>query len=189
MKSITITFLLSMMTAVSAIEYVPIKESDISEPAIAITKGKNGQWLEITSREWQDVVYTENGNKSYIYQLGYNYEKQKGFLRTFTPQRKLVNETYNAMTGGMVTREELMKAFEIFKKNKMVVSILEKESAPIYIFGGFGYADKHKDQACYYGQRCVHVFAHTDDNELIAHAIVKLNDDTVPYPDYDRLNQ
>ncbi|WP_154223306.1 hypothetical protein [Marinicella rhabdoformis] len=188
MKIILTAIVIMASITVNAIEYVPIRDADVSEPAMSITKDKEGAWLEVTAREWQDVVFTDDGEKSYIYQQGYNYQKQKGFLKTYTTDRKLVNEVYTPESGGMVSREELMKAFEIFKNHDAIHETLAKEITPIYIFGGFGYADKTPNAACYLGQRCVHVFAHTDSKDMIAHAIVKLNDQTIPYPDFDGLN-
>lgn len=188
MKPFMTIILLTISITVMAIEYVPTREADVSDPALAITKDNDGNWLEITTREWQDVVLTDEGEKSYVYQQGYNYQKQQGFLKTYTTDKKLVNETYGAQNGGMVSKEELLLAFELFKKHEAIHNVLAKEKTPIYVFGGFGYADKSSKAACYYGQRCVHVFAHTDTKEMIAHAIVKLNDRTVPYPDFDGLN-
>ena len=188
MKSKLTILLLTITFTAIGIEYVPTREADISDPALSISKDKDGEWLEITTREWHDVVLTDEGEKSYIYHQGYNYKKQKGFIKTYTTDKKPVNEMYGADTGGMVSKEELMLAFDIFKKHGDIHKILAKETTPIYVFGGFGYADKSPKGACYNGQRCLHVFAHTDTKEMIAHAIIKLNDKTVPYPDYDGLN-
>ena len=188
MKIVSIILVL-LCWQIHAIEYAPILDSDISAPALNITNDDQGNWLEITSKEWRDVVFTDKGEQAYIYQHGYNYQKQEGFLRTFTLDRKLVSETHSPSGGGMVSREELLLAFELFKNHKEILKTLEKETIPIYIFGGFGFADKKPDQACYHGQRCVHVFAHTDEKEMIAHAIVKLNDRSIPYPDFDGINK
>ena len=167
-----------------AIEYAPIYDQDLSNPAIKITQDEQGNWIEITTNQWHDVVYTDEGKKSYVYQQAYNYQKQVGFMRVFTPEMELVSESQNPMGGGMVSREELLAAFEIFKSNPLINEQMEQE---IKLFGGFGYVDKNKQDPCYQGQRCVHVFAHTESKTMVAHAIVKLNDHSVPYPDYDGL--
>lgn len=183
-----IFLLVTICCSVEAVEYMPIYEADLSSPALKITTNEQGQWLEITASEWHDVVFTDEGQKSYLYRLGYNYKKQQGFLRTYTPDMKLVSEVFDEKTGGMVSREELLLAFDIFKADPKIHAVLTQESEPINIFGGFGYADKLPEEACYLGQRCVHVFAHTKSKSMVAHAIVKLNDQSIPYPDFDGIN-
>jgi hypothetical protein len=180
-------FLCLICSSAGAIDFAPIYDQDLSNPAIKITRDEQGNWLEIITNQWHDVVYTDDGKKSYIYQQAYNYQKQTGFLRTFTPDMQPVSETQNPMGGGMISREELLVAFKIFKSNPVVIKLLEQEKEPIKVFGGFGYVDKNKQEPCYQGQRCVHVFAHTESKTMVAHAIVKLNDQSVPYPDYDGL--
>ncbi len=178
--------LLALGTA-HAIEYDKIYEQDLSAPALKITKDEHGNWLEITTNQWHDVVYTDEGEKSFVYQQAYNYQKQTGILRVYTPDMKLVEEVSQVEGGGMASREEIMRSFEIFKKHPEIHQVLAKEDEPIKLFGGFGYIDKQADQACYQGKRCVHVFAHTESKSMVAHAIVKLSDQSVPYPDFDGL--
>lgn len=185
-KSLLVLF--CCLNCAHAIEYASINKADLSNPALNITTDDQGQWLEITASEWHDVVFTDEGEKPYLYRIGYNYKMQQGFLRTYTPDMKLVSEVYDKKTGGMVSREELLLAFDIFKADPDIQAVLAKENEPINVFGGFGYADKLPEQACYIGQRCVHVFAHTKSRSMVAHAIVKLNDKSIPYPDFDGIN-
>jgi hypothetical protein len=183
-------YLLILMTLtgqLQAIEYDKVYEQDLSANALKITRDEQGNWLEITANEWHDVVFTEQGEKAYIYQQGYNYQKQSGFLRTYTPDKKLVSEVWSPEGGGMVSREEILLSFELFKKHPEINQVLAKENEAIKLFGGFGYVDNEPNQACYQGKRCVHVFAHTDSKTMVAHAIVKLSDQTIPYPDFDGL--
>ncbi len=185
---ITALIMLLIGTTAQAVEYAPIRNQDLSAPALNVTEDDQGNWLEITASEWRDVVYTDEGQASYVYQMGYNYQKQQGFLRTYTPDMQLVSEVYNAQSGGMVSREELLLAFELFKAHPEINQVLASEQALIHLYGGFGYADQHADGVCYQGnknRRCVHVFAHTDSKSMVAHAIVKLSDRTIPYPDFD----
>jgi len=174
-------------SSAAAIEYKPIFEHDLSNPAIKITQDEQGNWIEITTNQWHDVVYTNEGKQTFVYQQAYNYQKEIGFLRVFTTEMELVSESQNPLGGGMVAREELLAAFEIFKSNPAINEQLKKEKEAIYLFGGFGYLDKNKQDPCYQGQRCLHVFANTQSKALVAHAIVKLNDHSVPYPDVDGL--
>ena len=99
----------------------------------------------------------------------------------------MVDEVKQVEGGGMASREEIMLSFEIFKNHPEIHQVLAKQDEPIKLFGGFGYIDKQADQACYQGKRCVHVFAHTKSKSMVAHAIVKLSDKSIPYPDFDGL--
>ncbi len=186
MKKLTTAILLVAFQA-QAIEFDKIYDYDLSAPAIKITKDAQGNWVEITTNQWHDQVQTEEGKKSYIYQQAFNYQLETGFLRTYTPEMELVNEVKNAEGGGMASREEILLSFELFKKHPEINQVLAQEKEPIKLFGGFGYQDSSPDKACYQGKRCVHVFAHTVSKPLIAHAIVKLTDQSIPYPDFDGL--
>lgn len=179
--------LILMAFQVAAIEYDQIYDYDLSTPAIKITKDDQGNWIEIITSQWHDVVQTEQGEKSYVYQNAYNYQLKTGFLRTYTPAMELVSEVKMPGGGGMASREEILLSFELFKKHPEIQQVLAQEKEPIKLFGGFGFQDQKPEQACYLGQRCVHVFAHTDTKALVAHAIVKLNDQSIPYPDFDGL--
>ncbi|MCX7553941.1 hypothetical protein OS175_08620 [Marinicella sp. S1101] len=182
-KLILLTFLVTLPAWSQQFE--PYFEADLPNPAIAITKDDAGEWLEITVNEWHDSVYTKTGNKHYIFQQGYNYKKKQGFIRTYTPERELVNEKYAAEYDGMVVREEMLEGFEIFKKNPQVKALLKNAEEPITLHGGFNFEDDNKHEPCYKGNRCVHVFASTPTISVLAHAIVKLSDRSVPYPSYD----
>ncbi|WP_223787619.1 hypothetical protein [Marinicella meishanensis] len=186
MKHLMLIGVLVMGTA-HAIKYDTIYEQDLSAPAIKITQDDAGNWVEITTSQWQDTVQSDEGQKSFIYQLSFNYVEKTGYLRTYTTDMALVSEVKHPDGGGMASREEIMRSFEIFKQHPDIIKVLQQEQEPIKLFGGFGYADDEPGQSCYQGQRCVHVFAHTESKALVAHAIVKLSDQSVPYPDFDGL--
>ena len=160
-------------------------EADLPNPAVNITKDENGNFIEVTVNEWHDSVYTKEGNKNYIFHQGYDYSRKEGFIRTYTSDKKLVNENYSNQIDGMVVREEMMIAFELFKKHPMVKKLLEQHDETITLHGGFNFEDDNANQPCFPGNRCVHVFASSDSKAIVAHSIVKLADQTVPYPAFD----
>ena len=79
----------------------------------------------------------------------------------------------------------MLQAFELFKTNPDVLKLLSNVNEPITLHGGFNYEDDNSDMPCYPGNRCVHVFASTPKIAVVAHSIVKLVDNSVPYPAYD----
>ena len=183
MKILGLTWLL--MQPVEQLEFEPYYEADLPNPAIEITRDEQGHWLEVTVNEWHDSVYTKEGHKDYIFQQGYNYAKKAGFIRTYTPDKKLVNEKYAPEYDGIVVREEMLKGFELFKQNPQVMAQLQTSDEPITLHGGFNFEDDNAHEPCFKGNRCVHVFASTPTISVLAHAIVKLSDESVPYPTYD----
>lgn len=185
MSSKILFLLIILSSAADAITINPYFEADLPNPAVSFTKSKEGTFVEVIVNEWQDTAHTKEGIKKYIFQQGFDYSKHQGFIRTFTPDRILVNETYSAEYDGMVAREELLEAFEIFKSNPEILKILSATDETITLHGGFNYADKQESAACHAGSRCVHVFASIPTNSVLAHAIVKLVDKSVPYPHFD----
>jgi len=177
--------LFSLMSMVHAVEFLPLAENDVPNPAKKITLDNQGNWLEITVNEWKDRVKTEAGVKKYVYRQGYNYQKQQGFVRVYTLDQKLVSEEYSVDYDGMVAREEMLVAYDLIKKDPTIQAVLEQHDEVIELQGGFNYADVGDDQICSKGQRCVHVFANTPTKALILHAVVRLSDRTVPYPVLD----
>ena len=177
--------LIIKLNVLMAVEYLPLQEHDVPNPAKHITYDDRGNWLEVTVNEWKDRVKTDEGVQSYIYNQGYNYQKQLGFLRVFTLDHQLVSEEYSVDYDGMVAREEMLLAYELIKKDPTVDAVFKQQSETIELQGGFNYADSKSEQVCSKGMRCVHVFANTPTKALILHAIVKLSDKTVPYPLFD----
>jgi hypothetical protein len=183
MKILALIF--SMTVSVGDLKFETIYEQDLPNAAIAITESNDGEFIEVIVNEWQDTAHTQDGIKKYIFQQGYDYSKKQGFIRTYSTDRKLINETYSADYDGMVVREELLQAFEIFKSNHDILKLLMSTDEVIRLHGGFNYADKNKSDYCYKGSRCVHVFASTLNHPVLAHAIVKLTDKSIPYPHFD----
>lgn len=185
MKLILTCLLTAMTVTSSAIEIEPYYDADLPNPAINITKDEQGNFLEVTVNEWHDKVYVQGEYKNYVFHQGYDYSKKQGFIRTYSDDMQLINETYSHQNDGMVVREEMMQAFEIFKSNETVLQLLVTAEQAITIHGGFNYEDPKEDQPCFVGNRCVHVFASTPNVPVLAHAIIKLVDQSVPYPLYD----
>ena len=167
---------LSMLVLIStsslALKIEPYYEADLPNLAIDITRDDTGKFIEVTVNEWHDTIYTKEGTKNYIYRQGYNYQKKKGFIRTYSPEMKLLFEEYSEKNDGMVVREEMLVAFDLFKADSTVAKLLSDTNEPITIHGGFNYEDKKPTEACYPGNRCVHVIASTPSVAVLAHAIV-----------------
>ncbi|WP_395376645.1 hypothetical protein [Marinicella sp. W31] len=181
-----ISYLLLMCCGVAqAIEYADVKLGDLPGPAVKIVRDGDNNFQDVMMREWTDRVYTDEGTQQYVYQQGYDYSKKEGYIRVLDLQGNIVREEYSAKTDGGVSREETQLAFELFKAHPEIQKQLQNLKEKIYIYGGFNYLDQKSDQACYSGNRCVHIFASTISNPLVAHAVVRLNDKTIPYPEYD----
>ncbi|VAW39167.1 hypothetical protein MNBD_GAMMA01-1749 [hydrothermal vent metagenome] len=170
---------------VFSIEIAALNDADLPNPAISISYDDSKNMVAVIVNEWHDKVDTPNGRKQYKFQQGYDYTKKQGFIRSFNQAGKMLNETYSARYDGMVTREEMLIAFEIFKKQQNVIDKLKKEDGIIILHGGFNYEDKQADQPCYQGNRCVHVFASSKKTAIVSHSVIKLVDASVPYPEYD----
>ncbi len=179
-----IALLLYMQTA-AAIEYAEYNEADLPNPAEAIQRDEAGNIVEVTINRWQDRVKTAEGDKLYEYRQGYNYQKKQGFIRTFTLQGDLVHEEYARRIDGMVSREEMLKAFELFKADPFQQTLMAAEEQAIVLHGGFNFEDDEEGEPCFKGNRCVHVFASTPKTTVVAHAIVRLTDNSIPYPTFD----
>ncbi len=167
-----------------AIEYVPQREEDLPQPAVNIIY-QDSKIVEVLVDEWKDTVLLDGERRQFSYQQGYNYNKKQGFSRTVNPDGSIYHEKYSVDYSLMVSKEEMMTAFEIFKSHPKVIKILNEETLPISLYGGFSYKDEKIDEPCYKGNRCVHIMASSSANSLVIHSIVKLNDKTVPYPVFD----
>ncbi len=183
MKLIWLILLLS--NTVDGIEYKPLFDEELPDPAYKITLDDDGNWLELTVDIWVDVIHTDAGKLKRKYAQGYNYHKKQGFMRVYDLDGKLLSEVYGVDYDGSITKEEMLLAFDLFKAHPTVQGILQKEQGPIELFGGFTYADKGEDQPCSRGLRCVHIFANNESKPIILHSIVRLTDRTIPYPTYN----
>ncbi len=170
--------------SVFAVEYLKTREEDMPQPAVNI-QYDDGQITEVLVDEWSDVVTLEGERIRLTYQHGYNYKQKKGFSRTLKPDGSVYHEEYSVEYGLMVSKEEMIQAFEVFKSDPNVKKVMSETTAPVNLYGGFGYQDKKPGQPCYKGNRCLHIMASNQNNSLILHSIVKLNDQSVPYPKYD----
>ena len=171
-------------TSVFGIEFAPQREEDLPDPALDIIyDGKD--MVEVLVESWEDVVKLNGNTIRFTFLQGYNYKKKQGFNRTLNPDGSIYYEEYSADYNLMVSREEMMIAFEVFKKHPQVIKVLNQEGVPINLYGGFSFEDQQQNMPCYKGNRCVHIMASTSENSLVIHSIVKLNDLSVPYPMYD----
>ncbi len=180
-----ILLLIGLSNAVCAIEYREFTEQDLPNPAKKITLDEQGNWLELTVNEWKDVIETKEGKKKRVFTQGYNYQKRQGFIRSHSLEGQLLSEVYSADFDGMVTREEMMLAYDLFKNHETAKKILEAQNEPIELQGGFNYADQGEGKPCSKGLRCVHVFASTPTKALILHSVVRLTDKSIPYPEFN----
>ncbi len=167
-----------------AVEFLPHSQADLPAPALQISYA-GSEFEEVLVNEWKDVVMIDGIKRQFLYQQGYNYKKKEGFSRTVNSDGSVYHQKYSVDHSTMVSQEEMMVAFEVFKNNPEVKNILSKETLPISLYGGFSFNDKKKDEPCYKGNRCVHIMASSESNSLIVNSIVKLNDKTVPYPVFD----
>jgi len=184
MKSILV--LTVMLTSISsAYEFDKISEYDLPSPAVKIVRDKNNDFKDVVVRVWSDQIETESGKKYYTYQQGYSYAKKQGYLRTLDKDGSVVHEAYSIKNDGGVSREEVLLAFELFKAHPDIQKQLSGVKERLYIYGGFNYLDQDEKAPCYWGNRCLHVFVSTKSDPVLAHAIVRLTDKTIPYPRFD----
>jgi hypothetical protein len=159
-----------------------VYEADLPRKAMHISFFENGSIKEVTVSTWTDRVNTKNGKKYYSYEQGFNYEEKKGFIKVFNESGKLIEEKRDSAIDGGVSQEELLVAFKLFKANEVVKQHFASTNLELIVFGGFNYSD---DKACILGSRCVHVLAATKEHMVLAHAIVRLTDQKVVYPNFD----
>jgi hypothetical protein len=179
-----LVLLLLSSSAFAEEKFNEIYTADVPPKATEITYKEDGGFLQVTNDSWIDRVKTADGQKYHKFEQGYNYIKKQGFIRVFDESGKLIQETWDKEIDGAVAKEELLKAFELFKANEIVKQQLKKADSNITIHGGFSYQDHLECQA---GNRCVHVFASTPSVAILAHSIVRLADDTLAYPDFERV--
>lgn len=157
-------------------------QADLPNNALEISRDDNGEIQRVTVNRWYDRVKTDDGMAYRKFEQGFDYSKKQGFIYTYDADGKKLNEAWSSEIDGMVTREELMNAFELFKQNDTVRKHFAETELRIIVHGGFNFQD---DTECKAGNRCVHVFASTDKVAIIAHSIVRLTDSKVVYPDFD----
>ncbi len=185
MKQLTILILVMLLgfsTNAKEIKIRPFNEADLPQKALSISYKKNGQIKELVMSQWVDRIKTKDGMVYRKYQQGYSYNKKKGFLKVFNLEGKLLNKKWSKKIDGGITKEELLIAYDLFKKNKDVHEHMQKTNLAITLHGGFNYED---DKKCKPGNRCVHIFAATAENAILAHSIIRLSDAKVVYPEYD----
>ncbi len=168
--------------AISAEDFKVTYPADLPNEAIEISHDENGELLRVTVNRWTDRVKTDEGMAYRTFEQGYDYSKKQGFIYTFDENDNKIGEAWSVDIDGMVTREELMVAFDLFKNNETVKNHFSETDMQIILHGGFNFQDNSE---CNAGNRCVHVFASTDKVAILAHSIVRLSDSTVVYPDFD----
>lgn len=167
-----------------AYQFDQVHDADLPNPAVKIVRDKDGHFSDIILRQWFDSV-VRNGEKThYTYQQGYNYEKKQGYIRVLDKNGKVASEEYSIDNNGGTCKEEVLLAFEIFKAHPEIKEQLGGIEEKLLIYGGFNYADQEVEKPCSAESRCVHVFVSTRSVPLVAHAIVKLTDRTIPYPKF-----
>lgn len=181
-KIILMLTCLISFNVLSSDDFNTIYPADLPNKAIAISYDKKGKIKQVTVNSWVDRVKTDNGQAYHKFEQGYNYEKKQGFTTVHDDKGVLINETWDEKIDGMVSREEMFVAFELFKNNPKVQSHFAETQLQITIHGGFNFEDNTE---CKVGNRCVHVFASTPKVAILAHSIIRLTDDNVIYPDYD----
>ncbi len=185
MKTTLTMLLLLLAFNCAGIKYMPVEDADLPNSAVEIILNESGEWHELVINDWQDVVSTPKGKHKYRYQQGFNYTKKQGFIRTFEMNGQLVNEQYGVDYDGRMSKEEMLVAYEIFKSHPDIKQQLAHFKVPIMLQGGFNYAVDESDMPCSKGMRCVHVFAHTAIEPLVAHAVIRMTDRSVPYPQFN----
>ena len=183
MKKIILTIVCSIsFNSYASNDFNTIYPADLPNEAIDISYDKAGKIKQVTVNSWVDRVKTEKGQVYYKFEQGYNYQKKQGFITVHDDKGVLIEETWDKNIDGMVTREEIFVAFELFKNNPKVQSHFAETQLQITIHGGFNFEDNTQ---CKVGNRCVHVFASTPKVAILAHSIVRLTDNNVIYPNYD----
>ena len=182
MKKIILVLSFFSFQSIAVEKFNTVYQADLPNKAIEISYDKKGKIKQVTVNRWNDRVKTKDGQVYYTFEQGYNYQKKQGFTRVLDTKGKLVKETWDNKIDGMVTREEMFVAFDLFKQNKKVQNHFKETQSVITIHGGFNFED---DKQCKVGNRCVHVFASTPTVAILAHSIVRLTDANVVYPDYD----
>lgn len=155
---------------------------DLPPKAHAISYDDKGHIKQVTTSRWFDRVKTENGLVYQKFEQGYSYEKKQGFNFIYNDKDELLKENWNKNIGGGVSREELLIAFDVFKKDKTVQSHLKGKGETVSIHGGFNFIDNDK---CQQGNRCVRVFASSPSIGLLVQSVVRLNDLSVVFPNID----
>ena len=180
MKKLIVLLLLSTHSLAEE-KFNKIFTADVPPSAIEIIYKEDGEFLQVTADSWTDRIKTEKGLRYHKFEQGYNYDKKQGFIKVFDEENNLIQETWDKNIDGGVAKEELLKAFELFKSNEVVKKQLKMADSNITIHGGFNYQDRLE---CQVGNRCVHVFASTNTVAILAHSVVRLADNSIAYPDF-----
>jgi len=179
-----ITFIIAILLTINCYSknnFQKLFQADLPIKATDIIYDESGKIVELVTSTWIDRINTDKGLVYYKYKQGYNYVKKEGFLKTYNDKGKLINENWSKAISGGVAQEEVLIAFELFKKNETVQKQFASTKLDIMLYGGFNFKD---DTECVSENRCVHIFASTLDNVLLAHSIVRLTDAKVIYPAY-----
>ncbi len=183
MKKIFIFLVFSYaLTGLASDKFQPLYQADLPNKAINISYQDNGLIDRITVSSWNDRIKTDQGKVYRTFKQGFSYKKKQGFIQTYDTNGLLLNEKWSINIDGGIAQEEMLKAFELFKKNETVMKHFKETELMIRVYGGFNFAD---EKECKLGSRCVHVFASTPEVGILAHSIVRLTDKKVVYPDFD----
>ncbi len=179
---IILALLVNLQISLAQSKFEPTYSYDLPPKGENIVYDKQGGIQTITTSTWVDRVKTKNGLHYHKFVQGFDYQKKQGFIRIYDDKGKLLQENWNKNIQGGVAQEELLKAFELVKNNPIVKKHFKQTKDKISLYGGFNFIDNSQ---CQLGNRCVHVMANTVNNPMVAHAIVRLTDAKVVYPDYD----
>ncbi len=143
------------------------------------------EWLVVS--EWTDRVVIDGERVYYNYRQGYDYLKREGFIQVHDLKGNLVRERSGTDIGPGVSREELLVAFDVIKQDPAIRTRLEQANGPVHLHGGFNFSGSEGDsqRECRDGMRCVRVMASTETTASVIHSVVRLNDRTVVFLDYD----
>ncbi len=177
-----IPFLLISSQCYSESVFNTVYDVDLPQKALEISYDDKGKIKQVTTNRWTDRVKTDKGRAYRKFEQGYNYHKKQGFNFVYNDKDELIDEVWNENIDGIVSQEELLIAFDLFKKNDLVKSQFAESDEKITIHGGFNFIDSSK---CKPGNRCVHVFASTPKIYILAHSVVRLTDSSVIYPDFN----
>ncbi|HFC30460.1 MAG TPA: hypothetical protein ENJ44_05400 [Oceanospirillales bacterium] len=181
-KNIVLLFILFSTISLAETKIETTYLADLPPKGQDISYNKDGHIVRITTSTWVDRVKTKDGLKYHKFEQGFDYKLKQGFIKVYDENGKLINEKWNKDISGGVAQEELLNAFALFKKHKTIQTHFKETDKKISIYGGFNFSD---NKQCKLGNRCVHVMASTVDNPMLAHAIVRLIDSKVVYPDFD----
>ncbi len=183
MKNIIFIIVLLLSTNASSVnKFREAFQADLPRKAVKISYLEDGSINEVIVSSWNDRVKTKTGQAYRKFEQGFSYVKKQGYIKSYDDKGKVLNVKWDKSIDGGVSQEEVLKAFDLFKNNTIVKQRFAATELEINIYGGFNFSD---ETACQPGNRCVHVFASTTQVPVLAHAIVRLTDARVIYPEFD----